>query len=234
MPHSWGTKKKRRFFYVGWLLNVPATCKCISGTDLLRQVYVLPHWDRSCRSNFLLTQGQPVPVLTLYHQVATGRPVSKSLVGLDQGKIPPVKSKWELNPGLPLSRQMPLPPCQRGGEEEKDLQLDILQSWEWLRFLCMWSLNHVIGVHRKVFSCVHFCGDDLQWWQFANMCLSVCLCRITTKTHFVTVGTQRSYVTHKGIYYNKQWHNMMTYNLCTNLLKVCEWHETVGYLAISV
>ena len=25
-----------------WLLNVPATCECISGTDLLRQVYVLP------------------------------------------------------------------------------------------------------------------------------------------------------------------------------------------------
>ena len=28
---------------VGWLLNVPATCECISGTDLLRQFYVLPH-----------------------------------------------------------------------------------------------------------------------------------------------------------------------------------------------
>ena len=28
---------------VCWLLNVPATCECISGTDLLRQVYVLPH-----------------------------------------------------------------------------------------------------------------------------------------------------------------------------------------------
>ena len=25
------------------LLNVPATCECISGTDLLRQLYVLPH-----------------------------------------------------------------------------------------------------------------------------------------------------------------------------------------------
>ena len=37
---------------VGWLLNVPATCECISGTDLLRQFYVLPHWDGSCRSNF--------------------------------------------------------------------------------------------------------------------------------------------------------------------------------------
>ena len=34
------------------LLNVPATCQCISGTDLLWQFYTLPHWDRSCRSNF--------------------------------------------------------------------------------------------------------------------------------------------------------------------------------------
>ena len=38
--------------FVGWLLNIPATCECISGTDLHRQFYVLPHWDRSCRSNF--------------------------------------------------------------------------------------------------------------------------------------------------------------------------------------
>ena len=39
-------------FCFRWLLNVPATCECISGTDLLRQFYVLPHRDRSCRSNF--------------------------------------------------------------------------------------------------------------------------------------------------------------------------------------
>ena len=29
--------------FVGCLLNVPATCQCISGTDLHRQFYVLPH-----------------------------------------------------------------------------------------------------------------------------------------------------------------------------------------------
>ena len=29
--------------FVCWLLNVPATCECISGTDLNRQFYVLPH-----------------------------------------------------------------------------------------------------------------------------------------------------------------------------------------------
>ena len=28
---------------VCWLLNVPATRECISGMDLLRQFYVLPH-----------------------------------------------------------------------------------------------------------------------------------------------------------------------------------------------
>ena len=29
--------------FVGWLVDVPATGLCISGTDLLRQFYVLPH-----------------------------------------------------------------------------------------------------------------------------------------------------------------------------------------------
>ena len=42
---SWG-------WLVCWLLNVPATCECFSGTDQLRQFEVLPHWDRRCRSNF--------------------------------------------------------------------------------------------------------------------------------------------------------------------------------------
>ena len=39
--------------FVGLLLNVPETCLGISGTNLLRHIYVLPHWDISCRSNFL-------------------------------------------------------------------------------------------------------------------------------------------------------------------------------------
>ena len=34
---------ERVCLFVGWLLNVPATCECISGTDLLRQFYVLSH-----------------------------------------------------------------------------------------------------------------------------------------------------------------------------------------------
>ena len=49
---------------VCWLLSVPATCQCISGTDLLRQFYVLPHWDRSCRPNF------PSHLVTVYWQRA--------------------------------------------------------------------------------------------------------------------------------------------------------------------
>ena len=38
-------------FFVGWLITATATCLFISWTHLLRQLYVLPHWDRSCRSN---------------------------------------------------------------------------------------------------------------------------------------------------------------------------------------
>ena len=36
-----GPHKKKRL--VGWLLNVPATSECVSGTDLLRRFYVPPH-----------------------------------------------------------------------------------------------------------------------------------------------------------------------------------------------
>ena len=39
---------------VCWLLNVPATDYCMSGTDLLRQFYMVPHCDRSCISHCLL------------------------------------------------------------------------------------------------------------------------------------------------------------------------------------
>ena len=49
---------------VCWFLNVPRTCECISGTDLLRQFDVLPHWDRSCRSNF-----PSHPVTVFWHWV---------------------------------------------------------------------------------------------------------------------------------------------------------------------
>ena len=50
------------------LLNVPATCYSISGTDLLRQFYVLPHWVRSCRSSFL-----PHPVTVYWHRTNHSR-----------------------------------------------------------------------------------------------------------------------------------------------------------------
>ena len=82
-----------------WLLNVPATGLCISGTDLLRQFYVLPHWDRSCRSNVL-----PHPVTVYWHRAdqAPGRvPIFKSLVWLDPEKIP-VHAGFE--PGIFRSR----------------------------------------------------------------------------------------------------------------------------------
>ena len=36
------TRAKVNIVVVCWLLNVPATCWCISGTDLHRELYVLP------------------------------------------------------------------------------------------------------------------------------------------------------------------------------------------------
>ena len=71
ISHYW---RKSELFccFVCWLLIVPATCECISGTDLHRQFYVLPHWDRKLQiklsispSHSILTPGRPVPVLTL-------------------------------------------------------------------------------------------------------------------------------------------------------------------------
>ena len=59
----WTRIAKDRVVVVCWLLNVPATGQCISGTDLLRQLYVLPYWDRSCRSNVL-----PHPVIVYWHR----------------------------------------------------------------------------------------------------------------------------------------------------------------------
>ena len=49
---------------VGCLLSAPATCWCSWGTDLFRQLHMLPHWDRSCRSSF-----PPHPV-TIYGHLA--------------------------------------------------------------------------------------------------------------------------------------------------------------------
>ena len=37
------SRRRKPTVVVCWLLNVPVTCECISGTDLLRQFYVLPH-----------------------------------------------------------------------------------------------------------------------------------------------------------------------------------------------
>ena len=93
--------------FVGWLLNVPATCECIPGIDLLRQFYVLTHWERSCRSNF-----PSHPVIVYWHRanqsqrqapgrVATGVPILKSLVWLEPGKIP---AQVRFEPGIFRSR----------------------------------------------------------------------------------------------------------------------------------
>ena len=62
LPHC-DNHQLAEYLFVGCLLYVPSTCWCISWTDLLRQVYVLPHWDRSRRSTFLSH-----PVTVYWHQ----------------------------------------------------------------------------------------------------------------------------------------------------------------------
>ena len=47
-----------------FVVKVPAKCECVSGMDLLRQFYMLPHWDRSCRPNF-----PSHPVTVYWHRV---------------------------------------------------------------------------------------------------------------------------------------------------------------------
>ena len=60
----WRPHRDAFFFLVPrGLLDVPATCLCISGAGLLRKIYVLPQWDRLCRSNFL-----PHPVIVYWHR----------------------------------------------------------------------------------------------------------------------------------------------------------------------
>ena len=106
------TRSAAQELFVGWLLNVPATGLCISGTDLLRQLYVLPLLRQKLQielsispSHSILTPSRPVPALTLERQtpgrVATGVSMFKSLVWLDPEKIP---SPAGFEPGIFRSR----------------------------------------------------------------------------------------------------------------------------------
>ena len=52
---SWDVRES---LLVGWLLNVPATCKCISGTDLLGQVTCCHNVIEVADQTFYLTQSQ--------------------------------------------------------------------------------------------------------------------------------------------------------------------------------
>ena len=120
-------------FLVGCLPNVPATSSCTSRTHLLRQVYVLPHWDRCCTSNF-----PPHPVTVYWHpanqsqhwaystrRLATGVPIFKSVIWLDPEKS---WSKWDSKPGSsalkadtfitrPTRRSLSGPGCPGQGTE---------------------------------------------------------------------------------------------------------------------
>ena len=87
--------------HYGHLHNIPATCKCISGTDLLN--FTCCHTDRSCRPNC-----PSHPVTVYWHRanlapgrVATGMPIFQSLVWLYPKKI---LAQAGFEPGIFLSR----------------------------------------------------------------------------------------------------------------------------------
>ena len=94
--------------YAWTIIHAAGPCHTEIGVaDLFRQLYGLPHWDRSCWSNFLSH-----PVTVYWHQtnqsqswpykrqapgrIATGVPVFKSLVWLDLEES--LQRKWESNP----------------------------------------------------------------------------------------------------------------------------------------
>ena len=114
--------------FVCWLLNVPATGECISGMDLLRQFDVLPHWDRSCRSNVL-----PHPVTVYWHRSDQSQcwPYNaRCLAGwplecqfLSHWYDSTGKKSWrkrDSNLGSSALEADALPLGQRGGQEFKD------------------------------------------------------------------------------------------------------------------
>ena len=116
------------------LLNVPATCECISGTDLRRQFYVLPHWDRSCRSNF-----PSHPVTVYWHRAdqsqrwpynarrLAGEPLECQCLSHWYDSTPKKsRRKQDSNPGLSALEADALPLGQRGGRRDREKE-----TWGW-------------------------------------------------------------------------------------------------------
>ena len=100
---------------VCWLLIVPATCKCISGMDLLTQFYMLPHWDRSCKPNV-----PSHPVTEYWHQADQSQHWSyntRHLAPLEcqvvshwyDSTLKKSGHKWEPNPGSSVLEWTPKP-----------------------------------------------------------------------------------------------------------------------------
>ena len=110
----------------GCLLEDPATCLCISLTDLLRQLYELPHWNRNCRSNFL---SHPVTVYWHWTDQSHFWPSNtRRLAGQPQDhqcwshwcdstwkKIHGKKATTGINPTSAVLEEDALPLGQRGG-----------------------------------------------------------------------------------------------------------------------
>ena len=101
---------------VGRLLNVPTTCCMLYlKDDLLRQLNVLPLWDRSCWSNVIspsdriLTPGQPAQALIPKIQASGRYPLEYQYLSpwYDSTWRKSSRGKQGSIPGLPPSRRTP-------------------------------------------------------------------------------------------------------------------------------
>ena len=128
-PRSRSKMLEVNSLFVGWLLNVPAACSCISGTDLLRQFYVLPHWDRSCKPNF-----PSHPVTVFWHRAdqsqcwpynarrLAGQPLECQFLSHWYDSTPKKSRRnWDSNPGSSALEAGALPLGQRGGRSQQCL-----------------------------------------------------------------------------------------------------------------
>ena len=74
---------------------------------------------------------------------------------------------------------------------------------------------------------------DMNMFTCVNECECVCVW-IRIRINFIAVRTQRSYVTHKGLYNNKQWHNrVMCVHVCVHVC-VCMNVKVFVYVCLSL
>ena len=124
--------------FVGELLNALATCNnCISGTDLLKPLYGLPHRGRWCRYN------------SLSHPVTADWKATHFLVEVGcRGFIATNITKWMRVAGLgPKKKEHHNKSSSEDYRESKSLDKERWHQLEWV--LMVDSKRHTVGLARR-------------------------------------------------------------------------------------